>query len=279
MIVIMPPLTMTNRSAPVARGKFQAWTYPLSTFLLATGFLFTLVMVVTRSAANWPETLLLLLAAVSTLVAATRQLPLQNVLLAAFIIAIVGGVAHTIGARGGIPFGPFMFGSEAGHKLFGTLPWALPLLWLVMVLNSRGVGRLVLRPWRKTRTYGFWLIGLTALLTMLLDCALEPFATHVKHYWIWTSTGFPLTPQNGPISNSVGWFVVTLLMLAFVTPVLINKQLSKRSRPDFHPLAVWLGAILISGLAVALHGFWLAAAVDAVIGGVVTGFAVRGARW
>ena len=123
----------------------------------------------------------------ATLVALTRQLPAQNVLLAAFVIAFIGGVAHSVGAKSGIPFGPFMFGPDAGQKLFGTLPWAMPLLWVVAVLNSRGVARLILRPWRKIHAYGFWLIGLTALFTMLFDCALEPFAAHAKHYWIWTT--------------------------------------------------------------------------------------------
>ncbi len=172
-----------------------------------------------------------------------------------------------------------MFGPEIGQKFFNLLPWAMPLLWVVAVLNSRGVARLVLRPWRKMRTYGFWLIGLTALFTMLFDCALEPFASHVKHYWIWTTAGYSLTPQGAPISNSVGWFIVTVLMLAFATPALINKQLSKRSAPDFHPLAVWLGGILLFAFAAATHGLWPAVAVDAVIGIAATVFAIRGARW
>jgi len=84
----------------------------------------------------------------------------------------------------GIPFGPFLFGVEAGPQLFKTLPWAMPLIWVVAVLNSRGVVRLILRPWRKLRSYGFWLIGLTAALTMLFDLAFDPFASRVKHYWL-----------------------------------------------------------------------------------------------
>ena len=221
----------------------------------------------------------LLLATISTLAALVRQLPLQNVFLAAFIIALIGSVAHIFGVTSGIPFGSFLFGPQIGWKIFNTMPWAMPLLWIVTVLNSRGVARLVLRPWRKMRTYGVWLIGLTALLTMLFDCALEPFAAHVKHYWIWTTASYSLTPQGAPISNSVGWFVVTLLMLAFATPVLINKHLSKRSAPDFHPLAVWLGGILLFAVAAALDGLWAATAVDATIGIVTAFFAVRGGRW
>jgi uncharacterized membrane protein len=266
-------------STPAAGGKLLARIHWLFTFLLAAAFLCTLVAFSKKSDSNWPEAWLLLLATVSTLVALTRQLPSQNVLLAAFIIVFIGGMAHTVGVKSGIPFGPFMFGPEIGQKLFDTLPWAMPLLWVVVVLNSRGVARLVLRPWRKMRTYGFWLIGLTALFTMLFDCALEPFVTHAKHYWIWMTTGYSLTPQGAPISNSVGWFIVTLLILAFATPLLINKQLSKRSAPDFHPLAFWLGGVLLFAIAAALNGLWAATATDAVIGIITAVFAVRGGRW
>jgi uncharacterized membrane protein len=279
LMEIMSSTTITGQFTPDARGKFLAWTCQLSTFLLAAGFLLTLISAGAKLDSNWPEALLLILATVSTLAALARQLPPQNVLLAAFIIALIGGVAHIFGATSGIPFGPFMFGAEAGQKFFNTLPWAMPLLWVVAVLNSRGVARLILRPWRKIRAYGFWLIGLTAMLTMLFDCALEPFAAHDKHYWIWTASGHSLTPQGAPLTDSIGWFIVTLLILAFATPVLINKQLSKRSVPDFHPLAVWAGAILLFGIGAALHGLWLAVATDVMITAAAAVFAIRGARW
>ena len=203
----------------------------------------------------------------------------EIVLLAAGIVAFIGGVMHAVGAKSGLPFGPFMFGAAAGEKLFNILPWFMPLLWVVIVLNSRGVGRLILRPWRKTRTYGFWLIGVTALLTILFDCALEPFAAHVKHYWVWTAGGISLTPHGAPITNSVGWFVVTLLMLAFATPTLINKQLSRRSTPDFHPLIIWLGGIVLFATGSAMNGLWAAGIVDGVIAILVAVFTIRGARW
>jgi uncharacterized membrane protein len=265
------PATPQNPTAPAGNGKFLSLAYWLSTLLLGAIYFSTLVAVGVKSDSNWPEAALLVLAATGTLAALARQLPSQNVLLAAGIIALIGGAAHWLGAKSGIPFGSFSF-------LFDKLPWAMPLLWVVAVLNSRGVARLILRPWRKIRSYGFWLIGLTALFTMLFDCALEPFATH-RHYWLWTSAGYSLTPQGAPVSNSVGWFIVTLLMLAFATPVMVNKQLSKRSAPDFHPLAVWLGGVLLFAIGAAINGLWPAVAVDAVIGIIATIFAVRGGRW
>ena len=93
-----------------------------------------------------------------------------------------GGILHGLGAATAIPFGPFTYTNAAGPRIFGVLAWPITALWIIAILNSRGVARLILRPWRKIRTYGFWLIGITAVLTVLFDVALEPFATRVKHF-------------------------------------------------------------------------------------------------
>jgi len=202
----MQPLTPPeNQPAITLAEKMKAWFHWLFVVLLAVAF--ALVFAANGRSLElpgrpgWPEALLILLATMSTITALARQLALQNVLLAAFVIALMGGAIHALGVTTGIPFGPFLFGAEAGPQLFKTLPWAMPLIWVVAILNSRGVVRLILRPWRKIRSYGFWLIGLTALLTMLFDLAFDPFASRVKHYWLWVPTKFPLTWQGAPLVN------------------------------------------------------------------------------
>jgi uncharacterized membrane protein len=274
-----PPMPRENRSKTASPEKFPARVHQVSTCLFGAALALALVNIFQPMDSAWPTAWLILLATLSTLAALTRQLPLQNVLLAASGIALVGGAASAIGARTGIPFGPFTFGSVAGPQFFKILPWAMPPVWVVVVLNSRGVARLILRPWRKTRTYGYWLAGLAATLTMLLDFALDPFASRLKHYWIWAPTKFPVTWQDAPLVNFFAWGIVSLLMLVLVSPALINKQLSKHNAPRFHPLAVWLGAILLFGTASARHGLWSMVAVDGVIGIVTAVFAIRGARW
>jgi uncharacterized membrane protein len=276
-------------SAPIGKqpttdpaDTMKAWWHRLLIVLLAAVLVLVLVTDILQlhvpGKPGWPEALLLLLATAGTLTALARQLPLQNVLLAAFVIALMGGAAHALGVTMGIPFGPFLFSADAGPRLFKTLPWALPLIWVVVILNSRGVARLILRPWRKNRSYGFWLIGLTALLTAGFDLALDPYAARVEHYWFWLPTKFPVTWQGAPLVNFLSWATVALLMLAFVTPALINKNPVRRP-PDFHPLAVWLGAILWFGMVAARHEMWLAAGIDGIMAVLVATFAIRGGRW
>lgn len=260
-----------------------AWTYWLLTILLAANFAVAFIALWPSGNApdtpDWLDALLISLATAGTLAALWRRLPLQNVLAAALIIAVMGGAAHIVGEITGIPFGPFTFGPAAGPKLFKTVPWAVPLLWVVVILNSRGVARLILRPWRKTKTYGLWVIGLTAALVMMFDLALDPFASRVGHYWLWTPTKFPVTWQGAPLVNFLSWAAVSLFMLAFVTPLLINKRPKGPSRPDYHPLGLWLGALLLFAVAAVLKGLWPAAAADAGMGVVTAVFAIRGAGW
>jgi uncharacterized membrane protein len=279
---MQPPTPPENQPTPASGMNPTERLHRLLAILLAVFFVAALVMLWTFAnlpvKPGWPDALLLSLAAAGTVVALARQLPWQNALWTAFIIALIGGAAHLFGAVAKIPFGPFVFGPETGPSLFRTLPWAIPLLWIVAILNSRGVARLILRPWRKTRTYGFRLIGFTAALTALFDFALDPFASHVKHYWLWTLTKFPITWQGAPLVNFLGWAFVSLFILAFITPMLINKNPVRRPA-DFHPLGIWLGAFLLFALASTLNGLWLAAAADAVIGGITAVFAIRGAQW
>jgi uncharacterized membrane protein len=192
----------------------------------------------------------------------------------------MGGIAHSIGAVTAIPFGPFTYLEGSGPKFFNTLAWPIPGLWIIMVLNSRGVARLILRPWRKLRNYGFWLIGITTVLVVLLDLALEPFASQTNQYWLWQPTKFPVTWHGMPLSNSLGWLMTTLLILAFATPALINKQArSRKAPPDFHPLIVWLLALVLFATGAITHQVWLALGFCVVTGIVTTILAVRGARW
>ena len=41
----------------------------------------------------------------------------------------------------------------------------MALLWFVALANARGTAQWMLRPWRSAWGYGFWLIGISALLT------------------------------------------------------------------------------------------------------------------
>lgn len=229
---------------------------------------------------GWPMALLVVATALATVVSLSRQLPVQNVLLGGGLIAVIGTLAHILGAATAIPFGPFNYTAAAGPRLLNLAAWPVPALWIIAVLNSRGVARLILRPWRKLRNYGFWLIGLTVALTVAFDAALEPFASAVKGYWVWQPTRIPLTWAGAPITNFLGWLLTTLLIMAFATPMLIDKRARPSHRsPDYHPLIVWLLAMVLFAITAALNQLWAPFVLCLAAGTTAGIFAMRGARW
>jgi len=227
----------------------------------------------------WIDALFLVLLTVGTTLSLARQLPWQNVLGVIAVIAVIGGGIHALGVTFSMPFGPFVFNDNAGPRIAGVLPWCIPFLWVAMVLTARGVARLMLRPWRKARIYGFRLIGMTIALTMLLDMAFDPFATHTLDLWIWTKTKLPLTWHDAPIVSFISWGAVTLFLLSFTTPALIRKQPGQKSGPDYHPLIVWEGLMVWFAIGAGMVGLWTALGLDAILGVAVLFFAIRGARW
>ena len=229
---------------------------------------------------GWLAALLVMTTALATLASLSRTLSGPNVLLATVIIGLIGGLAHGMGAKTAFPFGPFVYSEAAGSQFFNALAWPMPLIWIIAILNSRGVAKLILRPWRKLKNFGFWLIGVTATLVMLFDLALEPFAAHVNHYWLWLPTKFPFAWYGAPLVNFLGWLLTALLILAFTSPALSKKPArSKKNRLDYHPLVVWLLALTLFAASAFQNQLWPAAALDVLAGIAVAIFAARGARW
>jgi uncharacterized membrane protein len=228
--------------------------------------------------ARWPMGILLALAAATTLTSLSRELPPQNVMLASLIIVFIAGMVHTFGAVTAIPFGPRVYLPALGQNLFEPLPWAIPIIWLVAILCARGVGRLILRPWRKTRSYGFWLMGITAGLVVFFDFGLEPFATRVKRFWFWNPTHAGLYWYGTPWINFLGWACTALLILAFATPSLINKKPVKQP-PAYHPLILWLLLNALLGTGAITHHLWAAAALILAHCATAAIFAFRGGTW
>jgi uncharacterized membrane protein len=266
------------RGDPFARWGSLLYRTLLGLFLIQLLFVgIRLFVPAMLPEARWPEGLLLVLATASIICSTARQLPVQNVMLAGLIIACIGGLSQTIGVLTSMPFGPYGYTNRI-PLLFPPLPWAIPVLWLLMVLISRGVGRLILRPWRKTRNYGFWLIGITTGLVLIFDLGLEPYATYVQRYWYWEPSHAFLFWYKTPWVNFIGWAATTLVILGFATPSFINKKPVKHP-PDYWPLALWIMLNSFFAAAFIANHLWLGAAVIPAFTLIVTIFAIKGARW
>ena len=227
---------------------------------------------------HFSDTLLLVFATAGSVTTLWRQLPLQSVLFAAGLTALLGAAAHGLSAGTGIPLGPVSFGPASGPKLFNIVPWSVGLLWIIVIFNSRGVARLILRPWRKIKNYGFILLGLTAGLSLVFDLGLEPYA-HLKQLWLWQPTKIHVEWYRASPMTFIGWTFVSLMILAIIMPYLIRKQPGNNSSPDYSPLLLWLGAMILFAINAGLAACWPALTVDVLIVIGVGTFSWRGACW
>jgi uncharacterized membrane protein len=272
-------MSQSNEVSPPAAGRTTVkpvWPQHLLMVLSLTAAVASLFAPARQSAPV--DTFTLVLATAASVAIIARQLPLQSVLFAAFITALIGGAAHGLSARTGLPFGPLSFDNASGPQLFNSVPWTVPLIWIFAILNSRGTARLMLRPWRKMKNYGFLLMAMTSVLTLAFDFALEPFA-RVKHLWLWQPTKISLTWQGATPLSFLGWLFVTLLILAVTMPYFIRKQPGGSSAPDYAPMTLWLGALALFGIKSGQAGLWPAVAVAGIFVIIVTVLCWRGAKW
>jgi len=226
---------------------------------------------------RWFDGLVVAITTASTVLALMERLPLQNALWASALIGTLAVIIETLQATSRVPFGSRQFADGLGPLVFWGLPWPIPFIWICLLLNSRGVARLILRPWRADRHYGYWVIGLAALLTVLLALGLEPFATRVQHYWQWKPAPGVLAWYDAPWHSFLSWFGCGAGILALTTPWLINKHPIKQP-VSYQPLIVWGLFGLLFATAAGANGLWLACLTGLVSTVGVTILAWHGAR-
>jgi uncharacterized membrane protein len=143
--------------------------------------------------------------------------------LAVGLLLIVCGGAEIVGVLTGMPFGRYEYTDRwwptvllNDHHRF---PLLIPFAWLLILGGSYLLLRNKVSKWSA--------VPLCALLATLIDMPMERAMTETFGYWKWTPPG-PIF--GAPISNSVGWFVVSLLaasILALRDQEVENRQVWK----------------------------------------------------
>ncbi|MCX6905120.1 MAG: carotenoid biosynthesis protein [Verrucomicrobia bacterium] len=256
----------------------RVWS-PVLTWLFVAGWLVAIGVIWAGLAPDprwlWIEMVLPLLAAAAALASLARRLPAQNLAALSAIILLFSGGVVWCGANSGIPFGAILFTDRAGPQLFDKLPVIMPCWWLAILVSSRETARLVLHPWHHSRQYGVWLIGLAALLAVVMDLSLEPFAVRLTHSWLWHTPERTLCWYSAPWANFLGWAATAVVTLGFCVPWFIRKR-PGASVYGFTPALIW-GLLSLHFLAGNLwRGLWLAAAVGGALAATVLFLAWHG---
>jgi uncharacterized membrane protein len=228
-----------NAVDKIAFLAFLIWT--------AAGLFFTLEHITPGTIAHWTipdwlrkfidfclqtgDPILILLAFTNTHLHAARQWSAGIARRWGLIVLACAFCIETFGVSTGFPFGSYIYTDRFGPML-GAVPLTIPFAWHVVVTNALFLLRAIAP--HLSRLAEALLAG---LLCTIYDFILEPFATTVKGYWIWTEGTIP------PL-NYVAWFVLSALLVRLFAPTI-----SSRYRLDPRPLFI-LGltiAIFIAG--------------------------------
>ena len=204
--------------------------------------------------ARWALAALLVLGAATTLLNLSRSLPAQNIFAAAVLIMGLSSLAQLFGSKAGCFVAPFTYLDPSAAKTFQ--PLLTPLGWLVAILSSRGLARLLLRPWRPNPNYGLWAIAVTCALVFVLDACLDLADWH-NDDWLATAA----------------CIITTIAIVVLAVPWLINKRPGAQPPPDWQPFIVWQTFNLLLGFAEAFHHALTAAALHFIASGIVLALA------
>ena len=126
------------------------------------------------------------------------------------IVFILSLTMEYVGVRTGWPFGDYRYSDDLGLRIFGTVPFAVPLSWCYMGLAATYLSAWLIpaNPHRLAPLVSLMLaIGLLVVWDLGLELAVAHEAASIQ-YWVWDEEG----PYFGvPIMNFMGWALTACL--------------------------------------------------------------------
>ncbi len=156
-------------------------------------------------------------------------------------VSVFAYLIEGFGTLTGVPYGEFHYGDALGPKVFGIVPYLLPLSYVPLVIGSVAMFTAVRGALAR--------VALATLFLVLVDGVLDPGAA-VLGFWIWPDGG---VYYGVPLSNYGGWLVsgavAVVLLLMFAGKPLLDRPL----RPELldsliASLTFWCGVLAFSGL-------------------------------
>ena len=162
---------------------------------------------------------------------------------------LIGGLSELVGTTTGFPFGAYSYTTWLGPKLFGHVPLFIPPSWFAMSIVSLDLAR-------RLATGRAGRILLATVFMVLWDVSLDPAMSHAFPFWTYPDGGFF---YGMPLSNWLGWFGVSLVIMAGYELIWGGLTRSHRQAPT-----VYLLNCLFPLLLSLLYGLYLAFFVGAL---------------
>ena len=183
-----------------------------------------------------------------------RYLGPRRAALSLLALSAFGYTVETVGVATGFPYGAFYYGEALGPRLFGLVPYLLPVSYVPLVLGAvAALWPIASRPVHAIAA---------AVLLVLMDGVLDPGAAALG-FWVWPEGG---AYYGVPASNYAGWMLSGTLAAAILRSTAKWRDAPPPGLLDSAIIALpfWTGVNAISGaifptlLGAALLAFLLA---------------------
>lgn len=145
-------------------------------------------------------------------------------------IFLAGCTIPTASALTGLPLGPVHFPTNLGLKL-GSVPFALPFLWILIVIGSR---ELALRVFPRLAHH--WCAGLAGVCCALTSVLLDPVAWKYRAWWLWYPAQLD-APGHLPWTAPLTWLIAGTALAFFMRS---TRVLPRGATRPFTPTAIYL---------------------------------------
>jgi uncharacterized membrane protein len=198
-------------------GRFLFWLVSSIYLLLFVVLLLfeTTGIFKTEFMMNYGYSALILFSGLTTFLLLKRDVSYKTAILITATLLVFSFVIQWIALKTDYPFGSFMYTENLSSQIFDLIPWAVPILWFVMIVNAYVIASVLF-----TRKIGeridsqTLIVAVTALVVTLMDLNLEPVAVNVKQFWFWLERDWAY--YGIPRINFFGWLCISLLLSALL---------------------------------------------------------------
>jgi putative membrane protein len=168
-------------------------------------------------------------------------------------------VVEYVGATTGLPYGEFSYGVSLGPMLAGTIPYALPLFFIPLVLDSYLLCLLALGERARHVTLR---IPAVAATVVAVDLVLDPAAVALG-FWSFAAGGY----YGVPVLNYAGWALSAVVATTLIDLAFRRIALLERVATCPYILDDMVSFVLLWGLVNAFYGAWIPVAITGLFAG------------
>lgn len=150
----------------------------------------------------WTTTIFLTLQFLSLLIYLFLKYHYKPVIFVIPALLVCGFVLEYVGVKTSFPFGSYSY-SEILQPQILNVPIAISISWVVVVVSSF----LIVSSVKSINSFS--MVVYSAILVLGFDFMLEPFASFVNSFWIWSHAAVP-------VQNYISWFIVGILFSYFL---------------------------------------------------------------